>query len=98
MSRRHVISCRLDDDQLAFLDRRASAQGMTRSAYARAVLGGTGLGEHFVGKVETATPGKARNVAMDSHPARSRSGIAVVIRPEQPRRRALRAVPPEPQQ
>lgn len=56
---------------------------MTRSAYARAILGGTTLGEHVVGKVETAPVGKQRG----------RTGIAVMLRPDQPHRRVLRAVP-----
>lgn len=82
----------MSDVEFAFLNQRAQAAGMTRSAYARAILGGTSLGDHFVGKVETATPGKGQNMPMVNTSAGG-SGIAVIIRPEQPRRRALRSVP-----
>lgn len=59
-ARKNVIPVRLDDDELAHLDRSAAEAGLPRATYARQILGGLSLGRPVVGKVESVTPGKAR--------------------------------------
>lgn len=74
------VTIRMTPEEVEFLDRRAKESGMSRAAYARAILGGTSLGQHVVGKVERSGDG------------RQRGGVAAVIRPAKPSR-PVRAVP-----